>query len=476
MEEEPIIIHIEKKKSKAGKVILITLLILVGIFALISLFFSGHYTYGTKIAGEDCSFLPKNSVYNRYLSEPMNVPVRFQGREGAEQLIYTDDFGAETEYDLSGLQKGTFDITKGIGWIKKCVEGQNIEVKADLTFDKDAFIEIFEQSVLCLPKFRKEPENAYLAGYDEKSGEFLIKEGYPGNVLIPEKVADELVGQLKGVSADVGEIIFELEEHDCYTKSIMSVDNAKLLSAKAKADKMLSTKISYDWNGSREIVDGSVIKDWLVVEDNEVYLDEEKVHNYVERTAGKNDTFGKVMTFRTSTGKNKAIERGDYGWKTDVEKETIALIEDVRNGEVKNKEPEFIYKGYVKGQNDVGKSYVEVDLTNQHVYLYINGKLDIETDCVSGNVSAGHNTPGGIYGITYKTVNATLRGPGYESFVYYWMPYNGGIGLHDATWRGKFGGTIYKYSGSHGCVNLPLSAAKEIYSKVEKNFPVVTYW
>ena len=46
----------------------------------------------------------------------------------------------------------------------------------------------------------------------------------------------------------------------------------------------------------------------------------------------------------------------------------------------------------------------------------------------------------------------------------------------DATWRGKFGGEIYKRSGSHGCVNLPLSAAKHIYEKVEKNFPVVTYW
>lgn len=476
MEEEPIVITIEKKKSKAGRVILTILLVLVALYALGALFFAQHYTYGTIVGGEDCSFLPKTKVYNRYLKEPMNIAVIFQGREDTKVSIYTEEFGVETKYDLSALQKGTYDITKGIGWIQKCYSGQEIEVTADLSFDRDTFIDVLKQTVLCSSKLRKEPENAYLAGYDEKTGEFMIKEGYPGNVLDVEKVANELSGVLLGVPADETSVIFSLEEHDCYTKAIMSVENVKLLTAKAKADKMLSTKISYDWNGSREIVDGSVIKDWLVVKDNDVFLDEERVHNYVEKTAGQNDTFGKVMTFRTSKGDNKAIQRGDYGWKTNVEKETAALIEDVKNGEVKKKEPEFIYKGYVKGQDDIGRSYIEVDLTNQHVYLYINGKLDLETDCVSGNVSAGHKTPGGIYGITYKTVNATLRGPGYESFVYYWMPYNGGIGLHDATWRGKFGGTIYKYSGSHGCVNLPLSAAKHIYGQVEKNFPVVTYW
>ena len=46
------------------------------------------------------------------------------------------------------------------------------------------------------------------------------------------------------------------------------------------------------------------------------------------------------------------------------------------------------------------------------------------------------------------------------------MPYNGGEGLHDATWRSSFGGTIYKNSGSHGCVNLPLKTAEQVYGIV----------
>ena len=41
-----------------------------------------------------------------------------------------------------------------------------------------------------------------------------------------------------------------------------------------------------------------------------------------------------------------------------------------------------------------------------------------------------------------------------------------GIGFHDATWRSAFGGNIYEYSGSHGCVNLPPNAAKSLYGKI----------
>ena len=105
------------------------------------------------------------------------------------------------------------------------------------------------------------------------------------------------------------------------------------------------------------------------------------------------------------------------------------------------------------------------------------------SDCVTGNVSAGHATPQGTYSLTYKTRDAVLRGSKnadgeyeYESPVSYWMPFNGGIGFHDATWRSSFGGSIYKTAGSHGCVNMPKSNAAKLYELVEKGIPVVCYY
>ena len=118
---------------------------------------------------------------------------------------------------------------------------------------------------------------------------------------------------------------------------------------------------------------------------------------------------------------------------------------------------------------------MEIDLTNQHMWVYKDGELVEETDLVSGNVSKGYNTPVGVYGITYKQRDATLNGATYSSHVDYWMPFNGNVGMHDASWRSSFGEEIYLRNGSHGCVNLPPKKAEVIYGYVEKGEPVIVY-
>jgi len=55
------------------------------------------------------------------------------------------------------------------------------------------------------------------------------------------------------------------------------------------------------------------------------------------------------------------------------------------------------------------------------------------------------------------------------------MPFNGGVGLHDASWRSTFGGKIYVTGGSHGCINLPRSAAETIYNNISAGTPVLVY-
>ena len=96
------------------------------------------------------------------------------------------------------------------------------------------------------------------------------------------------------------------------------------------------------------------------------------------------------------------------------------------------------------------------------------------------NLIEGSGT--GIYSIAYKQTDRILRGAKkadgtyeYESHVDYWMPFNGGIGLHDADWRGSFGGSIYKTNGSHGCINLPVDKAPALYELIEKGTPVICH-
>ena len=56
-----------------------------------------------------------------------------------------------------------------------------------------------------------------------------------------------------------------------------------------------------------------------------------------------------------------------------------------------------------------------------------------------------------------------------------WMKFTGAVGIHGASWRSKFGGDIYKYNGSHGCVNLPHDVALNLYDMVDIGTMVVVH-
>ena len=124
---------------------------------------------------------------------------------------------------------------------------------------------------------------------------------------------------------------------------------------------------------------------------------------------------------------------------------------------------------------DVGDTYIEVSLRQQHMWQYVDGELTVESDVVSGNVGA-RATPKGCYKVLQRSSPATLVGDDYRTKVNYWLGFTySGCGLHDATWRGSFGGNIYTYDGSHGCVNMPIDKVKEVYGYASTGDYVVIY-
>lgn len=252
-------------------------------------------------------------------------------------------------------------------------------------------------------------------------------------------------------------------------------DDEDLDLAKNKANQHLDLKLKYDFGDRAELIDRSLLKDWIFVNGREMDVNSEKVKNYVVGLATKYDTFGKSRTFKTSSGNIINTNGGAYGWMTHRGKTTDALIEHIKAGENKTIEPVYSYKAVSRNSNDIGNSYVEVDLNRQMVYVYINGELRVKTPTVTGSVSQGHNTPRGVDAITYKQNGAVLRGDDYASPVKYWMPFNGDVGLHDADWRSNFGGDIYKNNGSHGCINLPPGNAKTIFELVYPGMPVIVH-
>ena len=211
-------------------------------------------------------------------------------------------------------------------------------------------------------------------------------------------------------------------------------------------------------------------------EDHQMKTDISGFTALAQELADTYNTQGHARKFSTSYGEEITLYKGNFGWKLDVEETAENLMEAAQNSGQVLTEPVWEHEGvlFTRG-DDIGDTYVEIDLTNQKVWLYKDGEQLLETDCVTGTYGTDRQTPGGVYSIYYKQSPDILDGPGYSSYVEYWMPFNGGIGLHDANWRYSFGGDIYKTNGSHGCINLPLEAAKLIYETTYIGYPVVCY-
>lgn len=147
------------------------------------------------------------------------------------------------------------------------------------------------------------------------------------------------------------------------------------------------------------------------------------------------------------------------------------------------REMSYLPNAIMLGANEIhtpemscGNTYVEIDISAQHLWYYENLELKFESDVVTGNTALGHNTPTGAYYLRARMTNQTLTGANYASFVSYWMPFIGNsIGMHDATWRSSFGGNIYTYNGSHGCVNMPKAKAQELFNMIKTGTPVIVH-
>ena len=146
--------------------------------------------------------------------------------------------------------------------------------------------------------------------------------------------------------------------------------------------------------------------------------------------------------------------------------------------EAENKDVEIEYKlrSLTRAENDIGNTYIEIDLSRQHLWFYKEGSLVVESDVITGAPYGGRETPTGVFKVWSRETDRNLTGEDYSSPVSFWMPINWtGVGLHDASWQDKFGGVLYKSRGSRGCINLPYEVAKKVYTEVKNETPVVIY-
>lgn len=423
---------------------------------------------GTMINDMDMSGKSADQVKEEIIAGLEGYVLTIKERDGKEETISGEEIGLHSEFDGS-LEK-LLESQNPMDWWKKNEQAESFWIETMLVYDE----ELFDDAIGALDCMDEEnmtvPENARISEYIKESKSYEIIPAVQGTTLVKEQAEKAISEAVLSLSAEVS-----LEEAECYTRPAVDTDDEGLAAAAAEMNKYVGAVVTHTFGDQKEVLDGDTISQWISVDGNTVTLDESQAAAYVKELASSYNTAYQPKTLKTSYGKTVTIKEGNYGWRINQTKETAAILEIIRNGEQQTREPEYSQKAASHGANDYGDTYVEINLTAQHLFFYKDGKLLVESDFVSGNESRGWATPAGAYPLTYKERNATLNGEGYSTPVSYWMPFNGGIGMHDASWRSSFGGTIYKTNGSHGCINLPPSVAKTIYENISAGMPVLCY-
>lgn len=436
--------------------------------------YSKGFSYGTYINGVPCYGKTMAQINTELLNKIGQYEgLRIYDEDRKEYFISAED--VLLKYDFTNKLTLMKNAQSPLLWIKNLINPANINILPDISYNE----ELFDTVVYDLDFFTHVPEEnrvirinkTLLNGYELiNMRENVLNEEY-ANKLIYDAFANF-------------DTSLDLAQKGCYRNLSTTEEMRNEIELFKKIEKFQDRNIVFIMGEDRESIDRSnawrfMKKDengnFLFDENGDIVVDEEELLLFVDELADKYDTYGVPRKFKTTQGRTVYVEGGNYGNKLDREAEKEYLLEAFKSGVNEEHEPTYEYEVPIKGLNDMGDTYIEIDITYQRMYYYEDGELIVDTPIVTGNIP-GHATIRGTYFIYNHRQNTVLVGPDYRSFVYYWLGVYKGYGIHDASWRSEFGGQIYKGNGSHGCINTPYANIKIMWERVEDGTPCILFY
>lgn len=458
----------------------IVVLVLLIVYLAGMLYYNDKFLNGTMVNGSDVGGMTLQKA-NDQLSKKVNgQSLKLIFNDGQSEVLQSAQLGVSYNKDnsLNQLMRNQNKWAWFIGFFKN-----EKNTLTDLIQISD---ENLTNGIASMEHAKEENQIAPTDAYIQyKDGSFSIVEETLGSKFNIE----ELVKNIK-VALSKGKQQLDVTKANGYVKPHVYKDDQDLNNQLKAANEYCLSAITYTTPKGKEIaLDGSTLITWLSKQDDGSYTKDESVFKekltaFVKELASQYNSIGATRTFTGKDGQSHTVSGGTYGFRVSTDSEVSALLKMINeNKSENNRIPE--HTGQLpSGENGgLGTTYLEINITKQHLWFVKDGSVVLESDFVSGKESDSTRlTPSGTYYIYNKERNRVLRGTKqpngkyeYESPVSYWMPFNKGIGLHDASWRSTFGRDIYINSGSHGCINLPTGFAGSLYSQIYVNLPVVVY-
>lgn len=443
-------------------------------YVFLALYYAKGYSVGTYVNGIYCTGKTPEEVSALLKERTICRELTVQVSEEEQEILDLSNVSYQADYMPALTQ--LLAAQNPFLWCKNLFGFGHYEVEPEIRFDeKNLLDEIL--SLPCMAEAGVELPHDLMIKRTEQG---YILEDHTKHIFDRER-ALEVIRE----AAFHGKSTVDLVQKGCYYDIEPTPDMEALYAVWQKIDAFQSFSMKYLFGDSEEVVDASVTSKWITLDasmnfvtdgNGELVLNEQAVADYIAALAEKYDTYGIERRYETYTGMTVTVNGGIYGNQLDQEAECAYLMQAFREHNTADREPEYVHKALYQGLDDVGPDYIEVNLTEQVLYYVKGGELYLKTDIVSGNVRSGHRTPSRMCYVQGKYRNTVLRGPGYASFVYYWVPVYKAIGIHDATWRNRFGGEIYLSGGSHGCVNVPVEQMKILYADIETGLPVILFY
>lgn len=446
----------QKSEGKSKKWLWIALAIfsitVVASYIIGYTYFKERFFVNTELNGMDVSQKTVQEVIDIYQKKGDSYNLMIQENETVLLDLHGTDINLQ--YKVESLIKSKFAKQNPYLWWRAYFSETKESISENIFYDTEKLKELLSKETFLPESGRTAPKSAEIVYDGEK---FVIQKEQAGTQLDAEKLEKAVADRISGQNVEK----LDLAAEECYILPQYTEQSPEVVKACEQMNGYCNAQITYNFFGMyTEQVGKDKIAQWVTLgEDWQTGLNQDAVRQYLNTLAET------------------------YRGQMDVEKELPVLVSAIQNQEVKERTPEpdlNIYGGRIGAG-----TYIEVDLTNQHMWYVEKGKVLLSCDVVTGLPTNARRTPAGNYRITEKMRNKILTGnivpetgePEYRTKVSYWMRItNSGVGFHDATWQPSFGGQRYKRHGSHGCINMPYSAAQQLYSLVSVGTRTVIHY
>ncbi len=432
------------------------------------LFFSKHFTPNTRINGYNVGMCTVKEAEEKLSADRDSYEINIY-YIGGDVKLKPGTGSLRTEF-ATPLEE-SLELQNPYLWVGNVLAKDEFKVEYAARFNENELREfINSQEFMDIDSMKPSKD----ASVKMEDGKVVVTKAEQGTRLDIEKTYNTIERAIRENAHAI-----DLYATGCYEAPELTEDSEKIKEQKKKCEDFLDLKCAICFGDYKYYIPREELSNMgYLSSDGSIRLSSNNVESFTNRLYDRFATLEHPRNFKTHSGRVVTIENGYYGWEFDPEALFSELYYELSQKQDFELTPDFSSTGYYMDENgDIGNSYVEVDLSGQHVWMYINGTIVADSDCVTGNYP-NMSTPDGIYPIDHKDSPATLEGQNkeYVTVVQYWIQFYPGIGLHDATWRGAFGGNIYTYDGSHGCVNLPYDAVATMYEYAQEGMPVILYW